>query len=251
MWYVYVYKDPIDSVVFYVGKGQGNRHRSHLFRAKTWIDKGKPNKYGSINIHLMRKISQLWDNKLEPIVEILENYSVEEDAYSREIVEINNHRSERLCNIANGGEGLRACAKETIEKIKASRKIWLESEKGQSWRKTMSESRKGVGNPAYGKKEAEDHKIARMKNLLSKTRWNKGLRGDPRSAGHPKGVSTWNAKVCRITNQITGQIVEAESKTKLAKKLKEQHVELSMSSLSRALATGKAVKNWKVEYVTK
>lgn len=116
MWYVYFYRDPTDNCIFYIGKGHGTRSVSHLSRAKLWIKQGKPSKYGSLNIHLMRKISQLWDQNLEPIVEIFETFEIEEDAYSKEIEQITNYRSDKLCNISNGGEGLRP-TKETIEKI--------------------------------------------------------------------------------------------------------------------------------------
>lgn len=248
MWYVYFYIDPTDNCIFYIGKGHGTRSVSHLSRAKLWIKQGKPSKYGSLNIHLMRKISQLWDQNLEPIVEIFETFEIEEDAYSKEIEQITNYRSDKLCNISNGGEGLRP-TKETIEKIQISRNLWLNSDAGILWRQNISESRKGKNNPQYGKVEDEEHKQKRMKNLLAKERWNKGLKNDPRCKGTPKGGLSWNAKKCRVTHVITGQQVEADSRQKLFQKLKTMNISLSGSSIARALVSSKITKNWRVEYV--
>lgn len=248
MWYVYFYINPVDNQIFYIGKGNGNRCKSHLYRTSTWIKQGKPTNVRSLNLHLLRKISLIRDLGFEPIIEIIDYFENEKDALDREIYEIS-LRKESLCNITSGGEGA-TLPLESIEKIKLKRQEWLQSDAGLAWRKKISESRKGSGNPSFGKKEDEEHKKARMKNMLAKDRWNKGLKKDPRAKGHLKGALTHNAKKCRISNLKTNFILEEDSKSRLVKKLKELGIEISSSSIDRILALKKPIKDWWVEYVT-
>lgn len=73
------------------------------------------------------------------------------------------------------------------------RKEWLKSEDGKKFLLNLSEQRKGSGNPRWGFKEDEEKKHARMKNMLSKPRWNAGLtkENDPRIAK----LATWKGKI--------------------------------------------------------
>jgi len=246
MWYVYFYRDPADNSIFYVGKGKGNRCKNHLYRASTWVKKGKPSKCGSLNLHLIRKIVKIRESGLEPIVEIVENFDDEQDAYDREISEIACRKESGLCNITSGGEGYRV-EKEKRKVIAEKRRLWMQSEEGLAWRKLFSESRKGSGNPCFGKKEEEEHKKQRMKNLLAKPRWNKGLKGDPRSKG-PLGAIPWNAKQCRAIHILTGQIIEAESKVRLLRKMLDLKIKVSLSAIGRAIDNNRPTRSgWRFE----
>ena len=79
----------------------------------------------------------------------------------------------------------------------------------------MSENRIGKNNPMYGKKETEEHKKERMKNCLSKPRWNKGLtiKDDPRL----EKLATWkgklppNAKKIKVIDITTSEVLEFNS----------------------------------------
>lgn len=246
MWYVYFYRDPTNNSVFYIGKGKGNRCKDHLYRASTWDKQGRPSKCGSLNLHLIRKILKIRESGNEPIVEIIENFENEQDAYDREIYEIANRKESGLCNITSGGEGYRV-EEEKRKIIGENHSKWMNSEEGLAWRKMMSESRKGIGNPNFGKKEEETHKIQRMKNFLAKPRWNKGLKGDPRAKG-PAGCVPWNAKKCRAKSVLTEQIIEAESKVKLVQKMKDLKIEISLSSVTRSIAQNRPISGWRFEY---
>lgn len=247
MWYVYSYTDPSDRRVFYIGKGRENRYKAHLYRAKTWIAKGKPANCGSHNLHLLRLISKIWDQGQEPHIEIIERFNIEKDAYSFEMKMIENHKS-TICNLTLGGEGFSGDI-ETRRKMSEKRKEWLRTEAGQSWKKMMSEARVGLKNPSYGKIEDEDHKRDRMKNMLEKERWNKGRAGDPRCKGHPKGELPHNARACRATNELSSEIVEGESIGRLAKKLKDNQYPISHSSISRIIGQDKTINGWRIIYV--
>jgi len=248
MWYVYFYRDPIDNSIFYVGKGKENRCKNHLYRASTWVKQGKP-ATKSLNLHLIRKIVKIRESGNEPVVEIVAHFEIEQDAYAREILEIS-QRKESLCNLTDGGEGYRV-SEEKRKRASEKRNLWLQSEEGLAWRKWMSESRKGSGNPHFGKKEDEEHKKKRMENFLAKTRWNKGLKGDPRSRGPKKGSLPHNARNCKAKNEDTGQTIFAESKRRLHQKLEELGIRISFTTIDRALQSGRKTKQgWRFEYAS-
>lgn len=246
MWYVYFYRDPRDNSIFYVGKGKGNRCKNHLYRASTWVKQGRPAPCGSLNLHLIRKIVKIREEGFEPIVEVIEIYQEENDAYAREIQEIS-CRKDSLCNLTEGGEGYRV-SKEKREEVALKHRVWMQSEEGLAWRKRISEERTGTGNPNFGKKEDEDHKKTRMKNFLEKERWNKGLKGDPRSKGAAKGSLPHNAKTCYAINVESGQVITAESKSRLYRKMKEMGIEVSLSSISRSLEENIPKLGWRFTY---
>lgn len=246
MWYVYRYVDPASKRVFYVGKGQGNRSKVHLYRARTWIKRGKPTNCGSHNLHLLRLISKIWDSGHEPLVEIVERFEEEHAAYAHEKSLIAEFR-ESLCNLTDGGEGWTG-SDETRKKMGEKRKEWLASEAGVAWRKMMSESRRGSKNPNYGKVEDEEHKKARMKNMLKKERWNKGLTGDPRCKGPTKGKIGPNAKFCIATHEVTGEIVVAESVNRLCKILANHEFKISGSSINRIMNEDRTINGWRIRH---
>lgn len=247
MWYVYSYADPDSSRVFYIGKGKENRCKSHLYRTKTWVNRGKPSKCGSHNLHLLRLISKIWERGQEPVITIIDRFDIEKDAYSFEIKMIKIHKN-TVCNLTNGGEGFSGNL-ETCQRMSINRKEWHKSEAGIAWSRKMSEDRTGPKNPNYGKIEDEDHKRDRMKNFLEKERWNKGRVGDPRCKGHPKGELPHNALPCRATNELSHEIVEGESIGRLAKKLKDNQYPISHSSISRIIGQDKTINGWRIIYV--
>lgn len=247
MWYVYRYVDPTNERVFYIGKGQGNRSKVHLYRARTWVKRGKPTNCGSHNFHLLRLISKIWDCGHEPLVEIVERFEEENDAYAREKSLIAEFR-ESLCNLTDGGEGWTG-TDETRKKMGEKRKEWLASEAGMAWRSMMSESRRGDKNPNYGKVEDEEHKRARMKNMLEKERWNKGMSGDPRCKGHAKGEITHNAKSCIATHEATGETVTAESVNRLCMILANHRFKISGSSIKRIVNKDRTINGWRIKHV--
>jgi hypothetical protein len=247
MWYVYSYSDPSTGRVFYIGKGKENRYKAHLYRAKTWVNRGRPAKCGSHNLHLLRLIAKIWDRGEEPRIEIIERFDEEHAAYSLEIKMIEHHK-DTICNLTAGGEGFTGNA-ETRLKMSKKRKEWLKTDEGHAWRKMMSETRMGDKNPHFGKKEEETHKLARMKNMLEKERWNKGRSGDPRCKGHPKGKLPHNARPCRAVNEHSGEVVEADSIGRLAKKLANNQYQISHSSISRIIDQEKTINGWRISYV--
>ena len=246
MWYVYKYVNPVDSRVFYVGKGKGNRHKAHLYRARMWVNSGKPAKYGTNNLHLLRMISKLWDAGFDPTIEIVKFFDDEIAAYSCE-KELIAFFHESLCNITDGGEGWSGTA-ETRRKMGIKRREWLQSEDGLKWRKMMSEARMGEKNPNYGKVESEEHKSARMKNFLQKERWNKGLKGDPRSKGHPKGKPACNAKACIAVHEPTGETITAPSARELAAILSSHKFGISSTSAARIKNKDKTFNGWRIKH---
>jgi hypothetical protein len=247
MWYVYSYSDPSDGRVFYIGKGKENRFKAHLYRAKTWVDRGKPSKCGSHNLRLLRSIAKIWDRGFEPIIKIIDQFDDECEAYSFEIEMIEQHK-DTICNLTAGGEGFKGNAEIRL-RMSEKRKEWLKTDEGQAWCKMMSEARKGSKNPSFGKKEEEEHKKLRMKNMLEKERWNKGRVGDPRCKGHPKGELPHNARSCRAVNELSGEVIEESSIGRLAKKLVNNQYRISHSSISRIIDRDKTINGWRISYV--
>jgi len=89
-------------------------------------------------------------------------------------------------------------------------------------KKKLSISKLGAKNGMYGKKEDAEHKKERMKNMLDKPRWNKGLNKetDPRCAklGLSKiGKPAYNRIKCNLVNKITGESYIADSLKELSK----------------------------------
>ncbi len=98
-FYVYVYIDPRDGTPFYIGKGHGNRDRSHLFPCNL-----KQNQF------FYHKINKLLKQDVNPKVRrIFENLS-EQEAFFWETFFIHalgrrNLDEGPLCNLTNGGDG--------------------------------------------------------------------------------------------------------------------------------------------------
>ncbi len=238
IYYTYHITDPETNKVFYVGKGYGQRVYIHMTRALKWRKSGKI--VSGSNKHLYRKLLRLHDKGLQPIYNIVFESEIEKEALDREELDIKTFGLENLCNLTYGGEG-ETRSVETLEKIsKALQKFWNSCD-GYARRREFSEMRMGAQNPMWGTKENEEHKKNRMAPMLSKPRWNVGLKGDPRSKGPPKGEPSHNALPCRLMNE-DGRIVEARSLVELSKLSS-----VPLISINRMRAGAKNKKGWRLE----
>lgn len=214
IWYTYHLVDPRTTAVFYVGKGFGRRMYVHLSRALKWREK---NFCGNcVNKHLYRRILQIVDSGFEIQYQILYETKDEISALDFEKAEIARIGIENLCNLTLGGEG-ECKTRETLEKMSNSLKLFWNSSRGIKLKQKLSDMKKGNKNPRWGKKEDETHKMHRMKNLLAKERWNKGLKGDSRCKGPPKGIPSHNSKKCFAIQKQTGVRIDALSISRLSK----------------------------------
>ena len=121
-FYVYIHRRKTDNSIFYVGKGSGNRVFSKSGRSNHWRNIVKKHDY---------------------IVEIIRYFNCELEAYEYETHLIGEMRSnmERICNVANGGEGglsgtkLKDEHKEKLRKAKLGKKQLPEHAKKSSMAK--------------------------------------------------------------------------------------------------------------------
>lgn len=84
-FYVYIHRRATDGSVFYVGKGQRNRHESKRWRNKHWHNIVSKNGFTS---------------------EIITTFSSEICAFSFEVALIKAYGRKALCNMTDGGEGM-------------------------------------------------------------------------------------------------------------------------------------------------
>lgn len=131
-FYVYVHKRNTDNSVFYVGKGKGGRHLSKSGRSNHWRRIVEKHGYHS---------------------EIVKRFTSESDAYDFECKLISTMRDnkERICNVANGGNGglsgipLRACHKDKLRAAKLGKKQMPEhAKKSALAKKGKKQPRKAV-----------------------------------------------------------------------------------------------------------
>lgn len=87
-YYVYVYSDPDTKKPFYIGKGKGNRAFAHLTADG---DREK-----------VKRIQELYDNKKEPLIEILVHGVDEQTAFRVEAAAIDLIGVENLTNAQRG-----------------------------------------------------------------------------------------------------------------------------------------------------
>lgn len=213
IWYTYHIIDPQNNKVFYVGKGFGQRAYIHMTRALKWRETGKIIPGG--NKHLYNKLLKIYDKGLQPLYSIVLTSLSEKEVFDREKSDIELFGIDNLCNLTLGGEGETKTQK-TLEKMSASMKAFWASDDGYKLRDNFSKERIGEKNPMWGSIEDENHKKERMAPMLSKPRWNKGLRGDPRAKGPPKGEPSHNSIACRLINN-DGRIFQGRSISELSK----------------------------------
>jgi len=146
IFYVYCLIDSKTNMPFYIGKGHGNRMYNH----EKSVEKSKiPNN----NKYLFNKIKKIKNSGYNILYKkILENVD-ESTALKEEISQIkffgrNNMGTGILCNLTDGGDGIKNLSDESRNKLKYK--------KSDSHRKKLSESH-------MGKKLSEEH-ILNLKN---------------------------------------------------------------------------------------
>lgn len=237
-WYTYHIIDPETNNVFYIGKGHGQRAYIHMTRALKWRQTGKIVPGG--NKHLYHKLLKIYDKGLQPVYLMVFTSTIEKETLEREESDIKAFGLENLCNLTYGGEGETRTPETRLKMSKAIQAFWS-SEDGYAMKKQFQKNRIGDKNPRWGIIEDETHKKERMAPMLSKPRWNKGLRGDLRAKGPPKGSLPCNAIKCRLINE-DGRIIEANSLKELSKLSG-----VPLISINRLRAGKKNKKGWKLE----
>lgn len=152
-YYVYEHRRKSDGSVFYVGMGSGKRFKTRDSRNIHW--KRIADKHGFVPIVIASGLTL-------------------DQAYKLEIDLIKMHGKERLCNITDGGDGVKNPTKETRQKMRDAR---------------------------IGKPQRKDHVEKRSSAILaSKTRSNSktGLKG---VVWH-KGANKWAATASRNGRHI-------------------------------------------------
>ena len=92
-YYVYAYKDPDTGQIFYIGKGQGERHNTHLEKRV----KNLP----LHNSDLATKIDEILQRGKKPLIDIVAHFEDESDAYTFERKLIEDIGLELLTNKIN------------------------------------------------------------------------------------------------------------------------------------------------------
>lgn len=158
-YYVYQLIDPNTNLPFYIGKGSGNRAYMH-------------NKFkdGNQNPYKDRYIKKLHQQGLEPVVDIVQYFDNENDAYTYEENLTESIGLGNLTNLVAGGHppsknGWTPSAETLAKRSRGLKGI----ERTKEWCQNLSASKQGKNNPMYGKKMpcSEERKLAvlRGKNL--------------------------------------------------------------------------------------
>jgi|AntAceMinimDraft_11_1070367.scaffolds.fasta_scaffold02748_1 hypothetical protein len=188
MFYVYILKNPITNLPFYIGVGKENR-RSHLSREQSHIVEAMRFREGKLkkraNKHKLNTILQILDQNLSVEIDYIRNsqFINEQCAFDKEI-ELISYYGRRdlgtgiLTNMTNGGEG----------RVNPS----LEA------RQHQSNIQKGIPSHAKGKKlglysperkAIQQEKMKKTKDLLSEEQIR--LQHENRSNSHT-GKIPWN-----------------------------------------------------------
>jgi len=139
-FYVYNLIDPVNNIVFYIGKGCKYRYYEH-------IRKVKKNEIPNNNLHLFNKIKKIINLGHDVKVLFIKKNITEKEAFELEINEIKKAKKNniKLCNLTNGGEGASGYIPTEEYKLK------------------MKKLFSGTGNPFYGKHHTQET-IAKIKS---------------------------------------------------------------------------------------
>jgi len=153
MYYVYQLINPKTQQPFYIGKGKGDRAYTH---AKL--------KDGNNNFRKDTYIKNLLEENLEPVVDIVKYFDIEDEAYAYEEQLIESIGIHNLTNMVSDArppsQKGRKKSPETLAKQSASLKGIPRT---KEWRDKLSKSKTGTNNPRYGIKE--DPKLTERRRL--------------------------------------------------------------------------------------
>ena len=138
-FYVYEHRRASDGSVFYVGMGQGRRATTN----------------GSRNIYWKRIVA-----KHGFTATIVASGLTLEDAYKLEVFLIKKHGRENLCNLTDGGDGVRNPSKAVREKIRSAKLGKKQSEYHVEKRRSAILASKTRSNSRTGLKGVVWHKRA-------------------------------------------------------------------------------------------
>ncbi len=228
MFYIYGLYDKQTNQLLYIGKGKNTRSKTHRVLL---LENKHPNP------KLQNKFNSLLKNNSDVIDLIIEDNLSEDEAFQKEIELISFYGIQNLCNLTSGGSGGDCItsnpnreliieksatsrkglmkSEETKNKIKLKRNLWQQTDEYKEYIERMSHQRTGKNNPRYGFVESQEHKEQRMKNLLDKPRWNKGLTKDKDS--RLEKLAVWknklppNAKRIKIIEINSNEILEFET----------------------------------------
>lgn len=197
-YYIYIYFDPTrDNEPFYVGKGNGNRALTHLYRKD--------------NHPVTNRIKHIRNLNSEPVVEVLECES-EDDAFSleRDLVTTIGRRGTNtgsLLNLTDGGEG-------------TSGYVWTDEAKvtlrlAMIGRSLTEEHKQNIRNSNLGLKRSEETKQKMRKPKSEEHR----QKLSEVQAGSVRGPLSEETKA-KISESNRGQKRSEETKANLSKALK-------------------------------
>lgn len=190
IYYVYKLIDPTTKIPFYVGKGKDNRAYSHLKK------NSKTN-----NPRKDKKIQEIYNQGLEPIVEIFFKTENEKDAYK---VEESTIISLGRIGIDDNGTLTNISLHSQPPSQKGKKRVFTEEHK-----KNLSKALKGKkkSKPGWNKgltKETDD----RVK-LLAENRKKTGNK-------HQVGMKYSQERIDKVKKKLTGRIIPKEQREKMS-----------------------------------
>jgi hypothetical protein len=226
-YYVYHYIDPFNNEVFYVGQGKGKRYMCHLKA----VIQNKVNDYEGISNQKFKRIKQIVDSGLEPIiVKTNENLSKDEALFIEHAMILSYGRVDlgtgRLLNLTNGYEFTHNAKyiQPSPAAISEGKKRFYESEEGQKNKEYLSSLYKGVkiGSPEEWLGEERGSALRKIRSINAKNNPN-FLYQDIIGEKNPfYGKTHTDETKQKIREARTGSNVSDETKSKISKGLKER-----------------------------